>query len=92
MQLAPSFASGEIPKLPFNLPLLKSCQVVGVDWGGFAGRHPQSARAVTDAVLALYAQGRLTDPPLVHYPLERTADAIADLAARRIAGKCVIDL
>ena len=86
------FASGEIPKLPFNLPLLKSCQVVGVDWGGFAGRHPQAGRAVTDAVLALYAQGRLTDPPLAHYPLERTADAIADLSARRIAGKCVIGM
>jgi NADPH2:quinone reductase len=86
------FASGDIPKLPFNLPLLKSCQVVGVDWGGFAARHPENGRAVTDAVLALYAQGRLTDPPLAHYPLERTADAIADVAARRIAGKCVIDL
>ena len=86
------FASGEIPKLPFNLPLLKSCQVVGVDWGGFARRHPEAGRAVTDAVLALYAQGRLSDPPLAHYPLERTAEAIADLAARRIAGKCVIDV
>lgn len=86
------FASGEIPKLPFNLPLLKSCEVVGVDWGGFAGRHPEGGRAVADAVLALYAQGRLGDPPLAHYPLERTAEAIADLAARRIAGKCVIDV
>ena len=86
------FASGEIPKLPFNLPLLKSCQVVGVDWGGFAGRHPEAGRAVTDAVIALYADGTLSDPPLAHYPLERTAEAIADLAARRIAGKCVIDV
>jgi len=86
------FASGEIPKLPFNLALLKSCQVVGVDWGGCAGRHPEMAREVTAAAIGMYAAGKLGDPPLSRYPLERTADAIADLAARRIAGKCVVEI
>ena len=27
------FAAGEIPKIPLNLALLKSCQIVGVFWG-----------------------------------------------------------
>ena len=26
------FAAGEIPKIPLNLALLKSCQIVGVFW------------------------------------------------------------
>jgi len=86
------FASGEIPNLPFNLPLLKSCSVVGVDWGGFAGRHAQRAAKVIETAVAMYAAGQIQDPPIAHYPLERCGDAIADLAARRVAGKCVIDV
>ena len=27
------FAAGEIPKIPLNLALLKSCDIVGVFWG-----------------------------------------------------------
>jgi NADPH:quinone reductase-like Zn-dependent oxidoreductase len=33
------FTAG-IPKLPLNLPLLKSCQIVGVFWGEFTRRYP----------------------------------------------------
>src|SRR5207245_365144 len=34
------FAAGEIPRIPLNLPLLKSCSVVGVFWGAFTMRDP----------------------------------------------------
>ena len=30
-----------IPKLPLNLTLLKSCQIVGVFWGAFVARDPK---------------------------------------------------
>lgn len=86
------FASGEIPRMALNLPLLKSCQIVGVDWGGFSMRHPQRAGALVESTLQLYADGMLRDPPLLHYPLQATAQALKDLAARRIAGRCVIDV
>ncbi|MBK8307600.1 MAG: NADPH:quinone oxidoreductase family protein [Gammaproteobacteria bacterium] len=86
------FASGEIPSLPFNLPLLKSCQVVGVDWGGFAGRHPQRADGIVREVLALSATGLIREPPITRYALERTGEAIGELAARRAIGKCVIEI
>lgn len=33
------FASGEIPKLPFNLALLKGCTIHGVFWGSFCGKR-----------------------------------------------------
>lgn len=86
------FASGEIPRVPLNLPLLKSCQIVGVDWGGSAMRHPQRAQQLIDEVLGLYAEGHLQDPSLVRYPLAGTGRAIADLATRRITGRCVIEI
>ena len=41
--LVVGFPAG-IPKIPLNLPLLKSCQIVGVFWGAFAERDRQRTR------------------------------------------------
>ena len=41
--LVVGFANGEIPKLPFNLTLLKGASVVGVFWGEHMKREPNSA-------------------------------------------------
>jgi NADPH2:quinone reductase len=43
--LVVGFASGDIPKIPLNLVLLKGCQIVGVFWGQFVMREPQKNRA-----------------------------------------------
>ena len=40
--LVVGFAAGEIPKLPLNLVLLKSCAVLGVFWGAWVA--PRRAR------------------------------------------------
>src|SRR5256885_2120858 len=37
--LVVGFASGEIPKIPLNLTLLKGCSIVGVFWGEFSRRE-----------------------------------------------------
>ncbi|MBV6644127.1 MAG: NADPH:quinone oxidoreductase family protein, partial [Cyclobacteriaceae bacterium] len=39
--LVVGFASGHIPAIPWNLPLLKSASIVGVFWGGFWRNFPQ---------------------------------------------------
>ena len=36
------FASGPIPKLPLNLPLLKGAAAVGVFWGSWTKREPEA--------------------------------------------------
>ncbi|MFK5019601.1 zinc-binding dehydrogenase, partial [Klebsiella pneumoniae] len=41
--LVVGFATGEIPQLPFNLPLLKGASIVGVFWGSFAEREPSAS-------------------------------------------------
>lgn len=38
------FTTGEIPKLPLNLVLLKGCSIVGVFYGGFAQAEPARHR------------------------------------------------
>ena len=53
------FASGEIPKIPLNLVLLKGCQIVGVFWGSFAMREPAKNRAHAEQLFAWVAEGKL---------------------------------
>lgn len=86
------FASGTIPSLPVNLPLLKGAAVIGVFWGSFAQRQPQDNVANFQQLFAWYAEGKLK--PLVSqtFALEDTAQAINTLAARKAVGKLVINV
>ena len=44
--LVVGFASGTIPALPLNLPLLKVASIVGVFWGAFAKAEPKANAAM----------------------------------------------
>lgn len=84
------FASGRIPDLPVNLPLLKGFDVVGVFWGAFAARDPQRNRANFKRLTEWYDEGRVK--PLVSrtYALAEAPQALMDLAGRKATGKLVI--
>lgn len=88
--LVVGFAAGEIPKLPWNLMLLKGASVVGVFWGDFVRREPQANLRAMRQMLGWMAEGKLK--PLVsgRYRLEETARALNDMAARKVTGKVVI--
>ncbi|MCC2955880.1 NADPH:quinone oxidoreductase family protein [Massilia sp. IC2-477] len=88
--LVVGFAAGEIPKLPWNLMLLKGASVVGVFWGDFVRRELKANLAAMRQMLGWMAEGKLK--PLVsgRYPLEETARALNDMAARKVTGKVVI--
>jgi NADPH2:quinone reductase len=83
---------GGIPKLPLNLVLLKSCQIVGVFWGAFTQRDPQANAANTADLFALYERGAIRPTISERVPLERASDAIASLAARKAMGKIVVTM
>jgi NADPH2:quinone reductase len=87
--LVVGFTAG-IPKLPLNLPLLKSCQVIGVFWGDFASRYPDKHAANVAALMDLYLDGKIKPAVTERYPLARGADAIARLGARQARGKIVV--
>lgn len=84
------FAAGSIPKLPFNLLLLKRCSAIGVNWGATLDAEPDTAAGVNAALLSLYNQGLLKAPKITEYSLEQTGQAIADLQQRKLAGRAVI--
>ncbi len=84
------FAAGEIPRIPLNLTLLKSCAIVGVFWGAWLARDPAAGAAQLVEIGQRIAAGELT--PLVSrtYPLAEGARALEDVAARRATGKIVL--
>ena len=89
--LVVGFPAG-IPKLPLNLTLLKSCQVVGVFWGDFVRRFPKENDANVRELMALYAAGKIKPTVSAKFPLARAGEAIAWLAERKAMGKVVVEM
>ena len=87
--LVVGFTAG-IPKLPLNLTLLKSCQIIGVFWGEFTARQPRQHAANVAALMALYTGGHIKPAVTERFPLQRGMDAIARLGAREARGKVVV--
>ena len=88
--LVVGFAAGEIPKLPLNLVLLKSCDVRGVFWGSWTEREPEQHRANMNEMMNFAAERKLSAHVHATYPLADTARALNDIAARRVMGKAVL--
>lgn len=84
------FANGEIPKLPLNLPLLKGAAIVGVFWGEFAKREPKANQAAMRELMGWMAEGKIRPHISGRYALAETAQALNDMAARKVTGKVVI--
>ena len=88
--LVVGFAAGEIPKLPLNLALLKGASVVGVFWGDFGRREPKKFAESLRQIAAWYEQGKLRPHVSERFPLEKAADALKLMAARKVKGKVVL--
>jgi NADPH2:quinone reductase len=88
--LVVGFASGDIPKIPLNLTLLKGCQIVGVFWGSFAMREPAANRVHCEAIFAHIAAGRLAPAIDAVMKFEQAAEALGKLERREVKGKIVL--
>jgi NADPH2:quinone reductase len=88
--LVVGFAAGEIPKIPLNLVLLKSCDVRGVAWGAWTRREPDAQRAIMADIVRWCADGRLSAHIHAVYPLTEIAAALAAISYRSVMGKIVL--
>jgi NADPH2:quinone reductase len=88
--LVVGFAAGEIPKLPLNLVLLKSCDVRGVFWGAWIARDPAAHRTNTADLLGWCAHGRLSAHVHAVYPLAQAAEALKAVSDRKVMGKIIL--
>ncbi|WP_395066361.1 NADPH:quinone oxidoreductase family protein [Paraburkholderia silvatlantica] len=89
--LVVGFANGEIPRLPLNLALLKGASLVGVFWGDFARREPQRNAAAFAQMVGWIGEGKLRPYVSKRYRLADTAQALKDMASRKVTGKIVIE-
>ena len=84
------FASGDIPALPANLPLLKGCAVVGVFWGRFASTEPHRSRRNFETLGSWWLDGRIDPLVSQSYDLDHASDALRRIGGRGAVGKLVI--
>ena len=86
------FASGDIPSVPMNLPLLKNYSIVGVYWGAWCERFPQASVAADEQVFEWVAQGKLKPRVGAVLPLEQFKAAMELVRDRKAQGRVVLQV
>lgn len=88
--LVVGFAAGEIPKLPFNLALLKGCSVMGVFWGRFSAEEAQKNQQNLMELVGMIHSGKISQHIYRTYTLEEAPQALQDMMERKVVGKAVV--
>lgn len=89
--LVVGFASGRIPNISANMPLIKGFSVVGVRAGEYGRRAPQAGIENMAAVWDLAAQGKITPYVDCELPLSQWRDAFARMENRQLVGRVIVD-
>ncbi|HRH88618.1 MAG TPA: NADPH:quinone oxidoreductase family protein [Rubrivivax sp.] len=84
------FTEGDIPALPWNLPLLKGASIVGVFWGNFVKREPQSSARGIAELAKWYAEGKIKPAIDQRLPMRELPAAYARMATRKVQGKVLL--
>jgi len=88
--LVVGFAAGDIPSIPLNLVLLKSCQICGVFWGSFALRDRERNLAHVAELMGWLSEGKLKPNIHARYAFEDAPKALRAMMNREIRGKVVL--
>jgi len=83
------FASGRIPAVQVNRILLKNIAVTGLHWGAHLEKEPERVRKSFEALVALYAAGRIEPVIYKSYGLGELPIALQELASRKTYGKLI---
>ena len=84
------FASGEIPRPPLNLTLLKGCDIRGVYWGEFTAREPGTHQENMAQLLDWAKNGVLSVHIYAKYALGDFKQAFEAIAKRQTLGKTLL--
>ena len=89
--LVVGFASGRIPSIPANMPLIKGFSVIGVRAGEYGRRSPQEGKEHFSSIDKLISGGSLN--PHIHkiYSLDQAVDALRELRDRKVIGKVCVN-
>lgn len=86
------YASGEIPRIPLNLVLLKGIAIRGFEMRSFAVREPTDRARDERELVELLSSGRVVPHIGASFPLDETGAALRYVADGRAVGKVVIDV
>ncbi|MES2196444.1 MAG: NADPH:quinone oxidoreductase family protein [Pseudomonadota bacterium] len=85
------FTAG-IPSLPLNLPLLKNCDVLGINWRTFTLQQDPRNDSNRQELQRWYREGKLSPGISAKFPLHEGGRAIQLIADRRAVGKIVVTI
>jgi len=86
------FASGDIPKFPANIALLKEASIIGIWWGTWMVKHPAESEQNMKELFGMVAKGILKPRVTESWPLENYAEAFNSLSNRTARGKVILTL
>ncbi len=84
------FASGRIPDVSVNMPLIKGFSVVGVRAGEYGRRDPAKGAENIAAIDEMAAKGTIRPYVCATFSLNQAAEAMCQLRDRRVIGKVVV--
>jgi NADPH2:quinone reductase len=86
------YASGEIPRIPLNLILLKGIKLLGFDIRGFMSNQPDAAEENEAELMSLLGGGRAFPHVGAIFGLEDVGAALRLVADGRAVGKVVLTI
>ncbi|GAA1970220.1 NADPH:quinone oxidoreductase family protein [Nocardioides panacihumi] len=84
------YASGDIPRIPLNVVMLKGVTVKGLEVRTFAAHDPEAAERDRREFTELWEAGRIRPFVDATFPLSHVRDALQHVAGRRSVGKTVV--
>ncbi|MBX2817679.1 MAG: NADPH:quinone oxidoreductase family protein [Saprospiraceae bacterium] len=84
------FTAGNIPKLPLNLPLLKSASLVGAYWGSFCMHYPAQASRNHQQLAQWIASKKLKPHIGKVFSLDESREALRWVDERKALGKILV--
>lgn len=84
------FASGRIPSIPANIPLIKGFSIIGVRAGEYGRRNPEAGRKNAEQVYEWAAQGRCNIHICKKLPMNQALQSLVMLQQRQVIGKVVV--
>jgi NADPH2:quinone reductase len=84
------FASGDIPKFPANIALLKEASIIGVWWGTWALKNPELQRQNMFEMVKLVRAGKVSPRVTESYSIDKFAAAFRAITERRALGKVTL--
>ncbi|HVW79563.1 MAG TPA: NADPH:quinone oxidoreductase family protein [Mycobacteriales bacterium] len=86
------FASGEIPRIPLNLVLLKGIEIVGFEFRGWAVAKPDELARNDAELMAMLAAGTVAPYIGARFAFDDVVESVRHVAEGKAIGKVLLDI